>query len=166
MEKFLKEKLPGGEFSGVEQSHKQIMRAVRGKGNKTTEQRFETALVEAGVTEWEMHNRFVQGCPDFFFPRECVAVFLDGCFWHGCAQCGHIPKKNSEFWTAKISRNRDRDTKTTAIIRRKGMAVLRFWEHEIRDELEECISTLKKKLEQRRGKVTIFVGATREPGEP
>ncbi|MDR3556912.1 MAG: very short patch repair endonuclease [Syntrophobacteraceae bacterium] len=152
MEKFLKDILPGGEFQGVEPSHSRLMKAVRGKGNRTTEEKFEKALILSGVPDWEMQSRSVPGRPDFFFPKERIAVFLDGCFWHGCGRCGHIPKKNKEFWAAKISRNKERDKNTDAIIRRHGISVLRFWEHQIRDELDDCISKLLRRIQKRRQK--------------
>lgn len=162
MEKFLKEMLPGGKFQAVEPSHAHIMKAVRGRGNRTTEQLFENALVASGILGWEMHARSIRGCPDFFFPRERIAVFLDGCFWHGCSQCGHIPKKNSEFWTAKFSRNRERDLKITATVRRHGISVLRFWEHQIRDDLDGCLSLLQKRIRRRRSRVIVTEGDAHE----
>ena len=164
MERFLKDKLPGGEFQGVEPSHSKLMKAVRGKGNRTTEQIFEKALNASGSQNWEKHTRSILGCPDFFFPKERIAVFLDGCFWHGCNQCCHIPKKNNEFWAGKISRNKERDTRINAIIRRHGTSVLRFWEHQIRDDVEGCISILQRRIRLRRQKdVAPPAGATHEP---
>ncbi|MGC8491104.1 MAG: very short patch repair endonuclease [Syntrophobacteraceae bacterium] len=158
MEKFLKDKLLGGAFPEVEPLHTRIMKAVRGKGNRTTEQIFEKALVTSGIQNWEMHTRSIRGCPDFFFPNERIAVFLDGCFWHGCNRCGHIPKKNNAFWAAKISRNKERDAKTNATNRRHGISVLRFWEHRIRDDLEGCVSLLQKRIQERRQKVIATGG--------
>jgi DNA mismatch endonuclease Vsr len=149
MERILKEKLPNGVFPEVDPAHQQVMKAVRGKGNQTTEGRFQAALTEAGITGWELHSKAIQGRPDFFFPRERMAVFVDGCFWHGCDKCGHIPKKNNAFWTAKISRNKERDAHTSAKIRRQGIAVLRFWEHEISESISRCISLLQKRMRQR-----------------
>jgi DNA mismatch endonuclease (patch repair protein) len=70
------------------------MKGVRGKGNRTTETLFRAGLESWGITGWEMHCSSIKGSPDLFFPKERIAVFLDGCFWHGCDLCGHIPKKN------------------------------------------------------------------------
>jgi G:T-mismatch repair DNA endonuclease (very short patch repair protein) len=77
-------------------------------------------------------------------PISNKAVFVDGCFWHGCRRCGHAPRTNAAFWEAKIERNRDRDLLTTRRLRRKGLRVLRFWEHELHDDLERCISLIAK----------------------
>lgn len=149
MERFLRQKLPDGDFVNVEPKHRRIMKGVRGKGNKTTELCFKEALSSAGMKGWELNSREIQGCPDFFFQKEKLAIFLDGCFWHGCPKCGHIPQKNSIFWNAKINRNKERDVHITAILRRKGISVLRFWEHDIQETLDLCIEIVRKKINER-----------------
>lgn len=78
-----------------------------------------------------MHVLDLPGKPDFFFPSEKLAVFVDGCFWHGCPTCGHVPKSNSAFWRAKIQRNRERDESATEKLEAIGIKVIRFWEHEL-----------------------------------
>lgn len=67
---------------------------------------------------------------DLVFTRGKVAVFIDGCFWHGCPQHGTTAKTNPEYWGPKIERNRARDTETDLLLRAAGWRVLRFWEHE------------------------------------
>lgn len=67
---------------------------------------------------------------DILFPGPKVAVFLDGCFWHGCPQHATHPKSNAEWWRTKLGRNIERDTETTEHLRDEGWTVLRFWEHE------------------------------------
>jgi DNA mismatch endonuclease (patch repair protein) len=67
---------------------------------------------------------------DVVFPRQKVAVFIDGCFWHGCPQHGSRSfKTNATFWEQKINRNVERDSDTTALLEAEGWLVLRFWEH-------------------------------------
>ena len=56
-----------------------------------------------------MHAVGTPGTPDFIFEERKVAVFVDGCFWHGCPRCGHVPHANAAYWTAKIEANRRRD---------------------------------------------------------
>lgn len=68
--------------------------------------------------------------PDIVFPGARVAVFVDGCFWHGCPIHGTTPRSNAGYWTAKIARNRNRDTECTAALEAAGWCVLRIWEHE------------------------------------
>ena len=67
--------------------------------------------------------------PDFVFPRERLAVFVDGCFWHGCPIHATWPKNNAAFWEAKILGNRKRDRAVTRELKRRGWRVLRIWEH-------------------------------------
>jgi DNA mismatch endonuclease (patch repair protein) len=67
---------------------------------------------------------------DIVFTRARVAVFIDGCFWHGCPLHATTPKTNTDYWTPKLERNRARDRETTAALRSHGWTVLRFWEHE------------------------------------
>ncbi|ARO32686.1 very short patch repair endonuclease Vsr protein (plasmid) [Rhizobium sp. NXC14] len=67
---------------------------------------------------------------DFAFPGSKIAVFLDGCFWHGCEAHPPSVKKNSDFWLGKIERNRARDARATAHLVQLGWIALRFWEHE------------------------------------
>src|SRR5436853_5229051 len=56
-----------------------------------------------------MHVSTLHGCPDFFFPGKRIAVFVDGCFWHGCPTCGHTPRSNRPYWNEKLDRNTSRD---------------------------------------------------------
>ena len=67
---------------------------------------------------------------DIVFPRRRVAVFVDGCFWHGCPEHGSWPKKNGEWWRQKIETNRARDRETDDRLRAGGWTVVRVWEHE------------------------------------
>ena len=67
---------------------------------------------------------------DLLFTRVRVAVFIDGCYWHGCPEHFTMPATNLEYWGTKIGRNRARDLETTALLEARGWLVLRFWEHE------------------------------------
>jgi len=67
---------------------------------------------------------------DVAFTRLKVAVFVDGCFWHGCPEHGTRPRSNSEWWNAKLSANRARDRDTDRVLRELGWIVIRLWEHE------------------------------------
>jgi DNA mismatch endonuclease (patch repair protein) len=146
MERGLRDRLPAGGFTEVSAQRSQMMAAVRGKRNKTTERRLRMALARACVTGWTLTPKGVPGNPDFFFQRERVAVFVDGCFWHGCARCGHTPSTNTAFWAAKIVRNRERDEATTEKLSGSGIYVLRFWEHELHENLKACVNTVKVTL--------------------
>lgn len=67
---------------------------------------------------------------DVVFTRARVAVFIDGCFWHGCPVHATTPKSNTAYWVPKLEANRVRDAATTALLTDRGWTVLRFWEHE------------------------------------
>lgn len=149
MEKFLRNKLKGGAFVNVTPIRSKTMSAIRGRGNKTTEVRLRMCLVGMGLSGWSLHAKCIPGSPDFVFEHARVAVFIDGCFWHGCPKCGHIPKTNRTFWAAKIARNRERDKMTSARLRRRGYAVLRYWEHEIQQDIAEIKRSLLAKLNRR-----------------
>lgn len=119
------------------------MRSVKGSGNKTTELRLRMALVRAGFAGWTMRPKNVLGRPDFYFEAEKMAVFVDGCFWHGCPLCGHFPRSNASFWRAKIVSNRARDARMTARLGAAGVGVIRFWEHELRVAIDKCLERVR-----------------------
>lgn len=66
------------------------------------------------------------------FAKDRVAVFVDGCFWHGCRKCRNLPASNREFWRLKIAANRLRDRKMGRVLRSSGWSVIRLWEHELK----------------------------------
>jgi len=154
MERILKQYLPGGKFIGVSKRHSKNMAAVRGHGNKTTEQRLRYALVRSGIKGWHVRPKGLRGNPDFLFSKLKVVVFVDGCFWHGCPNCGHVPNKNRPYWSAKLERNMERDVKTTAHLKKEKFKVLRFWEHELKRNLPKCLAKIEATLKARRNKRT------------
>lgn len=89
-------------------------------------------------------QRPVPGLPrrtiDIAFPKAKVAVFLDGCFWHGCPEHATSPKANADWWRQKLDRNISRDRETTAHLLAAGWTVLRFWEHEAPVEVADRVA--------------------------
>ena len=81
---------------------------------------------------------------DMVFPRERVAVFLDGCFWHGCEVHHTVAATNAQYWAAKVQRNRERDRETNEHLSRAGWLVVRVWEHEEPSEAAQRIAELIK----------------------
>jgi DNA mismatch endonuclease, patch repair protein len=80
---------------------------------------------------------------DIAFPKQKLAVFVDGCWWHSCPQHGMIPKTNVDFWTQKLQRTQERDLKNTLALEDSGWSVLRVWEHlGPEDAVNEIISRL------------------------
>jgi len=107
-----------------------IMAAVRSRGNTTTELPLGRLLWAAGVRGYRKHWP-VTGKPDFAWPGRKLAVFVDGCFWHGCS-CKYLPRTNTEFWRQKIETNKHRDKRVAQSLRRDGWTVLRIKECAVR----------------------------------
>lgn len=151
MERILRDKLINGSFGSVPQTHSRRMGAIRGKGNRSTEARFRAMLVRAGLRGWTMQTRAIEGKPDFYFAKERVAVFIDGCFWHGCPRCGHVPKVNRPFWASKIARNKERDRATDKLLALGRVRPIRIWEHELKDSPKACVQRVVDALNGKRG---------------
>lgn len=111
------------------------MSRVRGK-NTGIEMLVFRELRKRGIS-FRKHYKKVSGSPDVAFPKRKIAVFVDGDFWHGYRYPAWKGKIKRKFWRDKIERNRARDRRTFAKLRREGWRVLRVWEHELeRDETE------------------------------
>jgi DNA mismatch endonuclease, patch repair protein len=108
-----------------------LMTAVKSKGNASTELRALDVLRGKGIVGWRRHPAYIAGKPDFYFPTQKVALFIDGCFWHGCPRCGRLPKSRLKFWRAKIIANRRRDTVVNRTLAKRKICVIRVWEHEL-----------------------------------
>ena len=92
-----------------------------------------------------VHRKLLPGLrreADLVFVRARVAVFVDGCFWHSCPQHGTPPKRNAQWWSTKLERNRVRDADTDRRLREEGWLVVRVWEHENIEEAVLKIETL------------------------
>ncbi len=107
-----------------------VMSRIRGSGNKDTELALIRIFRENHIVGWRRHQP-IFGKPDFVFPKLRIAVFVDGCFWHGCPQHATKPKNNADFWERKLSANRARDRLVNRRLRSNGWGVLRIWEHEL-----------------------------------
>lgn len=115
----------------------EVMSLIRSQGNMATELRLVKLMREHRITGWRRQVALlvrpsatgrVKVRPDFVFRRERVAVFVDGCYWHGCPRHYRRPKSNRKFWDAKIERNQTRDRLVTRALRKAGWTVLRIWE--------------------------------------
>jgi len=126
------------------------MGRVGSKGNRSTELALRMRLVRGRIRGWKLHAREVLGVPDFWFARKKVAVFVDGCFWHGCSNCLRMPKQNRAYWEAKIARNIARGRAVNRTLAQDGVGVVRIWEHEMRADvtLAEAIAKIERALER------------------
>lgn len=108
-----------------------LMSAIRSVKNESTEEELARILRRNGMSGWRRHLT-LPGRPDFAFRQDRLAVFVDGCFWHGCPRCYKLPRRNRAYWTYKKQRNRARDRTVTRQLRSLGWKVFRIWEHELR----------------------------------
>ena len=119
-----------------------VMAAIRSHGNKATELRLIRVFRANSITgwrrgaslQWKAESGKLKAFrvkPDFVFPRLRVAVFVDGCFWHGCRRHATQPKTNAAFWRDKITCNKARDRQVNRHLRKLGWNVVRIWEHEL-----------------------------------
>lgn len=116
------------------------MSRIRAKDTKP-ELTLRRLLRERGIRNYRIRSD-LPGRPDIVFPREKVAVFVDGCFWHMCPICYTEPATRKEFWTKKIEGNVQRDGKVNAELRAAGWTVLRIWEHDVRKDPEKTVSRI------------------------
>ena len=120
----------------------QIMKCVKSSGNKSTEMRLISYFNSHHITGWR-RNYKVKGHPDFVFLEKRIAIFVDGCFWHGHDCRNTRPSENSEYWAKKRKRNIDHDREVTALFEHRGWTVIRIWECEL---MKKNLPLLDKKL--------------------
>src|SRR5579864_3753379 len=100
----------------------EIMSRVRGRGNRATELALISLFRRNKIAGWRRHKPLF-GNPDFAFRKQRLAVFVDGCFWHGCPKHATQPETNSDFWAAKLARNKARDRLVARTLKRRGWRV-------------------------------------------
>ena len=123
-----------------------VMSRVRGRDNEATELKLLTLLKQNKITGWRRHLP-LPGKPDFAFTKQKVAVFVDGCFWHGCPKCYTRPKTNRAFWDKKREDNMARDRRVTRQLRGRGWKVIRIWQHSLKKSPNACLNRLRSALE-------------------
>ena len=106
------------------------MSRIRSRGNKNTELALLKIFRAQRITGWQRHQQ-MPGKPDFIFRHVRVAVFVDGCFWHGCPKHSRHAAKSGAYWRKKLATNQARDRLVTRALRRESWRVLRIWEHEL-----------------------------------
>ena len=120
-----------------------IMSAVHSKQNKSTEMKLIKIFKENGSVGWR-RNYKVKGHPDFVFPDKKIAIFVDGCFWHGHDCRNTRPADNAAYWQKKRERNMRHDKEITALFEKRGWTVIRIWECELK---KKNFENLKNKIE-------------------
>ena len=109
------------------------MRAVKSKGTKLERQLW-AMLAGMKLKGWKKNVQTISGKPDVVFPDHQLALFIDGCFWHGCPYCKRkLPVTNQEYWVKKIKRNVALAEQHNQQLQQEGWTVLRIWEHDMKD---------------------------------
>lgn len=133
----------------------EVMSRIRSRGNKETELALAKLLRAHKISGWRRHveirkaergRRKFAVRPDFVFRQARVAVFVDGCFWHGCPRHATKPKNNYDFWRRKLAGNRLRDQLVNRTLRRAGWRVIRIWECDLRKRPGFCVARIVRGL--------------------
>ena len=135
------------------------MKAV-GKRDTAPELRLRLHLWRVGL-RYRKHPRLAKTRPDFAFLRPRIAVFVDGCFWHGCPRHYVAPVGNAAFWREKLRRNQARDCIVNERLENNGWTVLRVWECEVNRQLERVTTRIRQLVEQCRVKKAREVACVR-----
>lgn len=126
------------------EARSRIMSRIKGK-NTSPELILRKALQTAKIRGYRLHYK-LSGKPDIVFVQKRIIIFIDGDFWHGYLwkRLHRIPPK--KYWQGKINGNIIRDRENNELLRKEGWRVLRFWEHEVKNNTERCIRKIKKCL--------------------
>ncbi|HFC09821.1 MAG TPA: very short patch repair endonuclease [Chloroflexi bacterium] len=132
------------------ENRRKAMKAIKSKGT-SPERSLWAMLAGMRLKGWRKNAQDLPGKPDVVFDKEKVAIFIDGCFWHGCPICNRgVPENNREYWVRKIERNQQRAREVTMALQKAGWVVLRFWEHEMRRERNTIREKIRREIILRR----------------
>ena len=122
----------------------EIMSKIRSK--KTKPELMIKELLDNRIFRYQPNG--ITGKPDFGNKKRKIAIFIDGCFWHGCPKHCRMPKSREKYWVPKIQKNMERDSRYTKELKRRGWTVMRLWEHEVRENPDKCRDKIMAKLEK------------------
>jgi DNA mismatch endonuclease (patch repair protein) len=126
------------------QKRSKVMASIRGK-DTNPELAVRRSLWKAGV-RYRVQDRSVPGTPDISNKTKRVAVFIDGCFWHGCRVCYREPTSNVSFWRAKLEHNKERRRDVRRVLKSTGWKVLEYWEHDVKSRPTAVVQDITKNL--------------------
>ena len=134
----------------VDDSIRKTMRSNRSK-DTGPELALRKAVWNAGMRGYRVNCRKLPGSPDIVFGPAHLAIFVHGCFWHGCPHCQRYrsPRKNAEFWRAKLEENTQRDRRSAARLGELGYEIMVVWECEIEMDLDRCVAAVVAALNSR-----------------
>jgi len=123
------------------------MSHIRSRNTKP-EVLFRKKLWSMNIRGYRVNPKNIYGQPDIYFHKRHLAIFIDGCFWHKCPKDFILPKSNLSYWIPKIGRNVERDIEVNKELEKIGIKVIRYWEHQIRNNLEEVINDFIQQYEK------------------
>ncbi|WAC05334.1 MAG: very short patch repair endonuclease [Methanoregula sp.] len=123
-----------------------VMSNIHSK-NTLPELQLRKLLWSKGFRGYRIHNKNLPGKPDIIFSSKKVAIFIDGCFWHGCPDCYVKPKSNKKYWLPKIQQNIERDLKNKKSLESMGWFVIRIWEHELKIDAQSVFKKISEYLQ-------------------
>lgn len=130
-----------------EKTIKKIMKSNKSK-DTGPEIKLRKALFKKGIRGYRKNYDKAQGKPDVAFVGKKIAIFINGCFWHGCEKCNKtMPKRNKEYWQEKVENNKKRDIRNKKQLTKKGWKVYTIWECEIRENLDGKVNEIEKLLD-------------------
>jgi DNA mismatch endonuclease, patch repair protein len=122
-----------------------VMANIRSKNTKP-ELELRKLLWSKGLRGYRIHNKKLPGNPDIAFSKKKIAIFIDGCFWHGCPICFVEPKTNRDYWLPKIRNTIERDNTQQKELESAGWVVIRIWEHDIKNDIQNAVDTIIEKI--------------------
>lgn len=125
----------------TEAQRRKTMQAIKSKRTKL-EEKVSKELWKRGF-RFSKNVKSLKGKPDIAIKKYKIVVFLDSCFWHGCKEHCRYPSSNKEYWYSKISRNMQRDKEITEYYLDNNWNILRIWEHDLKENLDESIKKIE-----------------------
>lgn len=132
----------------TKEQRRRNMQAIKAK-DTSIELTLRRRLFSRGV-RYRVHRNVLGTHPDISINKYRVAIFCDGDFWHGKKYGEHPPTTNEKYWYEKIRRNKERDLEQTLLLRDNGWIVLRFWESDIKDDVDRCVNVILSMIEKRK----------------
>jgi len=126
-----------------------VMSKIR--GITAPEKHLRARLVQLGIGGFKIGAKIGKITPDLIFPAQKIAVFVDGCFWHGCPRCYVRPKTHVKYWSAKIDMNIKRDKHQRRALQRNGWKIFRIWECQLEENPSRQLTKLVKLLKGKAG---------------
>jgi DNA mismatch endonuclease, patch repair protein len=124
-----------------------VMRLVKSQ-ETSLEKKIRSRLWKRGI-RYRENKSTLFGKPDLLVASKKVVVFIDSCFWHGCDMHLRMPRSNIDYWVNKINRNKKRDRFVNSHYKKRGWNILRFWEHQIKDNIELSVQRIAEALDRK-----------------